>query len=335
MSQLTENPSPGHLQPGAGRTIGFDLQPLPGGLEPPTSIEPDVTRIRDYSEKYLWVLNNNGSISFNRGESPISTQLCERLSRLFTIPRPHVLEGPSISWVQVVRFAGDSPEHLDQSMPLRVGDSTIQLSEEDHESLLSGRPWRYLDPWPVDGDYERELALVNEDLDVFRRVKDMLSKVVESLDDLDRQLSLRGDLLSQALNGQPHPSAFESRTSPGICTIEHVAPRTAEISLSKDASGEESLGQECKVEPAPGFPHSQPHASRDSSLASESGHSTSTVEENYGDVSVTQLSTPEVSSSKGETFIPQAAEDLVQHASQGNWISTPTPIRPFIRKLFE
>jgi hypothetical protein len=59
------------------------------------------------------------------------------------------------------------------------------------------------------------------------------------------------------------------------------------------------------------------------------------VEENYGDVAVTQLSTPEVSGSKGENFKPQAAEDLVQHASQGNWISTPTPIRPFIRKLSE
>ncbi|KAH1913688.1 hypothetical protein KXV48_000581, partial [Aspergillus fumigatus] len=99
--------------------IGFDLQPLPGGLEPPTSIEPDVIKIHDYSEKYLWVLNNNGSISFNRGESPISTQLCEKVSRLFTTPRPHVLEGPSISWVQVVLFARDSPEHLNENGPLR------------------------------------------------------------------------------------------------------------------------------------------------------------------------------------------------------------------------
>jgi hypothetical protein len=129
MSQLSQNLSPGRLHLGAGRTIGLDLQPLPGGLEPPTPIEPDVTRIRDYTEKYLWVLNNNGSISFNRGESPISTQLCEKLSRLFTIPRPHVLEGPSISWVQVVRFVGESPELLNQTGPLGVGDSTIQLSD--------------------------------------------------------------------------------------------------------------------------------------------------------------------------------------------------------------
>jgi hypothetical protein len=184
MSQFSQNLSPGRLHPGAGRTIGFDLQPLPGGLESPTPIEPDVTRIRDYTEKYLWVLNNNGSISFNRGESPISTQLCEKLSRLFTIPRPHVLEGPSISWVQVVRFVGESPELLNQTGPLRVGDSTIQLSDEDHESLLSGRPWRYLNPWPVEGDCQRELVLVKEDRNVFRRVKDVLSKGQKSADDL-------------------------------------------------------------------------------------------------------------------------------------------------------
>ncbi|KAF7183612.1 hypothetical protein CNMCM7691_003891 [Aspergillus felis] len=326
MSQLSQNLSPGRLQPGAGRTIGFDLQPMPGGLEPSTSIEPDVARIHDYSKKYLWVLNNNGSISFNRGESPISTQLCEKLSRLFTIPRPHVLDGPSISWVQVVRFAGDSPEHLNQTGPLRVGDSTIQLSEEDHESLLSGRPWRYLDPWPVEGDCQRELVLVNEDLDVFRRVKNMLSEVVESLDVLERQLSFRGDLLLQTLNAQPQPRAFESRTSSDICTIEHIAPRAAEISIRKDASGDESVAQECNVEPAAGFPHSPPQGSRDSSQDNESGHSTSTAEEEYGNVAVAQLSPCEVSGSKRDYFVSQGTEDM---------LSTPTRISPFIRKLVE
>lgn len=203
--------------------IGFDLQPLPGGLEPPTSIEPDVIKIHDYSEKYLWVLNNNGSISFNRGESPISTQLCEKVSRLFTTPRPHVLEGPSISWVQVVLFARDSPEHLNENGPLRVGDSTIQLSEKDRDEILSGGPCRYLGPWPVEGDCQRELVLVNEDLDVVCRVKHTLLKVVESLDALCQKLSFRGDLLSRTPNEQRQPSTFESGTSSDICSMTETA----------------------------------------------------------------------------------------------------------------
>jgi hypothetical protein len=31
------------------------------------------------------VLDNNGSISVNRGDSPFSAHLCEQLGRLFTI----------------------------------------------------------------------------------------------------------------------------------------------------------------------------------------------------------------------------------------------------------
>ncbi|KAH3208975.1 hypothetical protein KXV77_008323, partial [Aspergillus fumigatus] len=263
------------------------------------------------------------------------TQLCEKVSRLFTIPRPHVLEGPSLSWVQVVRFARDSPEHLNQTGPLRVGDSTIQLSEKDRDEILSGGPCRYLGPWPVEGDCQRELVLVNEDLDVFCRVKHMLSKVVESLDALGQKLSFRGDLLSQTLNAQPQPSAFESGTSSDICTIEYIAPRAAEISVRQDASGDESVGQECNVESAAGFPRSPPRGSRESSQATESDHSISTADEEYSGVAVVQQPTREVGDSKGDYSRYQATEDLVLHASQGSLKSSPTPISPFIRKLVE
>jgi hypothetical protein len=47
--------------------------------------------------------------------------------------------------------------------------------------------------------------------------------VVESLDALDRLLSFRGDLLSQTLNAQPQPSAFESCTSSDICSMTETA----------------------------------------------------------------------------------------------------------------
>ncbi|GIJ84974.1 hypothetical protein Asppvi_003829 [Aspergillus pseudoviridinutans] len=331
MSQLSGNLSPGCLQSDAGRTIGFDLQPLPDGLEPPTSIEPAVTAISVYLDKYLWVLTRNGSISFNRGESPFSTQLCERLSRLFTIPKPHVLEGPVISWVQVVVFAGPSPQHLNQSEPLRVGDCTIQLSEEDRESLVSGRPWRFLDPWPDERDCQRELALVNEDLKGLRRVKDILSKAVESLDHVERELSFRGDLLSQTPNAQPQPSAFESRTSSDISAIEHIAARRVEPSVRKDASADESIGQEYNVEAATGSLNNPPHEPRNSSKPNGSGHLNLAAEED--DIGVSQLSACEVSDC--DCFESQATKDLAQHDSRDKLLSTPTPISPFIQKLVE
>lgn len=176
MSQFPESSSPSHLRTGDGSTIGFDLQPLPDGLEPPTSIEPAVAGILLYLDKYLWVLHNNGSISFNRGESPFSTQLCEQLGRFFMNPKPNVIEGPIISWVRVVLSAGPSPGCLNQTASLRVGESTIQLSEGDCELLASGRPWRFLNPWPDERDLKRELALVNEDMDGLDRVKTMLHK---------------------------------------------------------------------------------------------------------------------------------------------------------------
>jgi hypothetical protein len=176
MSQMPENLSRSRLDTSAGSMIGFDLHPLPDGLEPPTSIEPAVTGILLYLDKYLQVLKHNGSISFNRGDSPFSAHLCEQLGRLFSIPKPHVVEGPLISWARVVLSAGSSPGYSDQNTPLKVGESTIQLSEEDHKLLASGRPWQFLNPWPYLQDYQRELALVNEDIDGFLRVKGMLRK---------------------------------------------------------------------------------------------------------------------------------------------------------------
>jgi hypothetical protein len=173
---MPENLSRSRLHTSVGSTIGFDLHPLPDGLEPPTSIEPAVTGILLYLDKYLQVLKHNGSISFNRGDSPSSAHLCEQLGRLFTIPQPHVIEGPLISWVRVVLSAGSSPGHLDQTTPLKVGESTIQLSEEDHKLLASGRPWQFLNPWPDERDYQRELALVKEDIDGFCKVKGLFRK---------------------------------------------------------------------------------------------------------------------------------------------------------------
>lgn len=74
---MPENLSRSCLDTSAGSMIGFDLHPLPDGLEPPTLIEPAVTGILLYLDKYLEVLEYNGSISFNRSDSLFSVYLCE------------------------------------------------------------------------------------------------------------------------------------------------------------------------------------------------------------------------------------------------------------------
>ncbi|KAH1501012.1 hypothetical protein KXX29_001425, partial [Aspergillus fumigatus] len=55
-----------------------------------------------------------------------------------------------------------------------------------------------------------ELALVNEDIDGFRRMKGMLRKAAGLADEVEQQLSYRRNLLSNRHHENPHPSAFES-----------------------------------------------------------------------------------------------------------------------------
>ncbi|KAH1556110.1 hypothetical protein KXX17_007716 [Aspergillus fumigatus] len=256
MSQMPENLSRSRLDTSAGSTIGFDLHPLPDGLEPPTSIEPAVTGILLYLDKYLEVLEHNGSISFNRSDSPFSAHLCEQLGRLFSIPKPHVVEGPLISWARVVLSAGSSPGHLDQNTPLKVGESTIQLSEEDHKLLASGRPWQFLNPWAYLQDYQRELALVNEDIDGFRRMKGMLRKAAGLADEVEQQLSYRRNLLSNRHHEKPHPSAFESPNHSCDFSAEH----TMRIHMCID----DAMHQGFNAESATGHsPHNKPYEPRD------------------------------------------------------------------------
>ncbi|KAH2798327.1 hypothetical protein KXV23_004117 [Aspergillus fumigatus] len=265
MSQMPENLSHSRLDTSAGSTIGFDLHPLPDGLEPPTSIEPAVTGILLYLDKYLEVLEHNGSISFNRSDSPFSVHLCEQLGRLFSIPKPHVVEGPLISWARVVLSAGSSPGHLDQNTPLKVGESTIQLSEEDHKLLASGRPWQFLNPWAYLQDYQRELALVNEDIDGFRRMKGMLRKAAGLADEVEQQLSYRRNLLSNRHHEKPHPSAFESSNHSCDFSAEH----TMRIHMCID----DAMHQGFNAESATGHsPHNKPYEPRDSTPIAGKGY---------------------------------------------------------------
>jgi hypothetical protein len=54
----------------------------------------------------------------------------------------------------MILFAGPKFEGPSQ---LKVGESSVELSEDDFKLLRSGKPWRFLSPWPDKDDYKKEL----------------------------------------------------------------------------------------------------------------------------------------------------------------------------------
>jgi hypothetical protein len=104
--------------------------------------------------KHLSVLNEGGSIAFGRGEDLTSKSLSKNLESLFSITTPSVREGPPLTWTRLVLFAGP---HFEGPAQLKVGNSSVELSEIDLKLLRSGRPWRFLFPWPDKDDCKKEL----------------------------------------------------------------------------------------------------------------------------------------------------------------------------------
>ena len=98
--------------------------------------------------------NGGGSIAFGRGEDLTSKSLSKSLESLFSITTPSVREGAPLTWTRLVLFAGPQFEGPAQ---FKVGNSSVELSENDLKLLRSGRPWRFLFPWPDKDDCKKEL----------------------------------------------------------------------------------------------------------------------------------------------------------------------------------
>lgn len=103
---------------------------------------------------YLSVLNEGGSIAFGRGEDLASKSLSKSLENLFSITTPPVREGPPLTWTRLVLFAGPQ---FNGPAQFKVGNSSVELSDNDLKFLRSGRPWRFLVPWPDEDDCKKEL----------------------------------------------------------------------------------------------------------------------------------------------------------------------------------
>lgn len=105
-------------------------------------------------DQYLSVLNRGGSIALGRGEKLASTRLGKSIESLFSTASPRVIEGPPLNWAMLILHAGP---HFDGPSQLKLGESHVELPEDDLELVRSGRPWRFLSPWPDQDDCKREL----------------------------------------------------------------------------------------------------------------------------------------------------------------------------------
>ena len=91
------------------------------------------------------MLNGGGSLALSRGEELASSRLSDTLETFFKSPKPAMREGPQLRWTTVALFAGPN---FEGPAALKIGESVVKVAENDLEMLRSGRPWRFLNPWP-------------------------------------------------------------------------------------------------------------------------------------------------------------------------------------------
>ncbi|CAG8127607.1 unnamed protein product [Penicillium nalgiovense] len=162
------------------------------------------TSVSEFSTEllnHLSVLNEGGSIAFGRGEDLTSNSLSKSLESLFSITIPSVREGPPLTWTSVVLFAGPQFEGPAQ---LRVGTSSVELSEYDLRLLRSGRPWRFLFPWPDKDDCQKELQSNDTVLQELVDARRLISEVLEQISLVEQHLRNHQELVSQLPGNKDH-----------------------------------------------------------------------------------------------------------------------------------
>ncbi|OQE65470.1 hypothetical protein PENNAL_c0205G02379 [Penicillium nalgiovense] len=150
---------------------------------------------------YLSVLNEGGSIAFCRGEDLTSKSLSKNLESLFSITTPSVREGPPLTWTRLVLFAGPQFEGPAQ---LQVENSSVELSAIDLKLLRSGRPWRFLFPWPDKDDCKKELQSNDTVLQELVDARKTIGEVVELISLVARRLRNHRDLISRLSEDKHH-----------------------------------------------------------------------------------------------------------------------------------
>jgi hypothetical protein len=132
----------------------FISQRHDNGLNPLRLANISVSEFSAELRNHLSVINDGGSIALCRGQELASVGLSKGLESLFSTTIPFVREGPPVTWTRLVLFAG--PQYKGPAQ-LKVGESIVELSNDDFKLLHSGRPWRFISPWPDKDDCMKEL----------------------------------------------------------------------------------------------------------------------------------------------------------------------------------
>jgi hypothetical protein len=142
-------------------------------LSPLRLVENPMRDISTTLGDYFSVLNRGCSIALNRGENLASIRLAKSLESLFSTAAPQVTEGPSLSWTMLILSVGP---HFDSPAQLKIGGSHVDLPEDDFELIRSGRPWRFLCPWPDKDDCKSEIQSTELALRELINTRQMINK---------------------------------------------------------------------------------------------------------------------------------------------------------------
>ncbi|KAJ6145043.1 hypothetical protein N7470_008938 [Penicillium chermesinum] len=198
-------------------------------LRPLRSMDKSSSEFSADLEGYLSVLDRGGSIASGRGHELASVRLGKLLETLFLTPTPSVREGPPLTWATVVLFAGP---HFEGPSKLKIGESLVELPESDLGLLSSGRPWRFLYPWPDKDDCEKELRSIETALQELnntrqtihegeRPMASLLSMILQRLNwatavlrkmlVVEQRLTNHHDVVAQLLQDEPQ-AALQRKT---------------------------------------------------------------------------------------------------------------------------
>jgi hypothetical protein len=219
-------------------------------LRPLRFTDQSISEFSAALEGYLSVLNRGGSIAFSRGQDLASIRLCKWLEILFLTPTPSVREGPPLTWTTVVLFAGP---RFEGPSTLKIGESLVELPESDLELLSSGRPWRFLHPWPDKGDCEKELRsseMALQELKYTRQIMhegghpiaslfstmlhrlNQVTAVLRKMLVLEQRLTNHHDVVGQLFQDKPHATLQEETLELGGDRANHPDEAVSDMRAS-------------------------------------------------------------------------------------------------------
>ncbi|KAH2988334.1 hypothetical protein KXW58_006111 [Aspergillus fumigatus] len=230
----------------AWRVVDFERPRLPENLQPLITDKFGLSDLLIELERYREVIRDNGSIACNRGRTLRTPRLCAQLGRLFTTPEPQTsASSRPLTWTWLVRHVGYPGVNLPDTV-LTIGDIVVQLPEDDRNLLLTGRPWKFLEPGPDENDLAEEIDSIKITVAELSDVSERVTQAAREIDTLKEELLRRQNRLVLLRSQQRSPSALMDLflTNPTIRTAiqstgwQDVAKQSKNMELRNGSSSQ-------------------------------------------------------------------------------------------------